>query len=326
MLDEWKEYEQYTADLTAANAPRRMRYDNLTDSFASVPRAMTIVARRVLDGRNTPERIAFARDCLRLWCGHAELGDGEGQIPLAESEADCALQAQLAGWFPRYLALLAADKRSANKEKAAEKLEKKAAQFAVRGTRYDAPELDADRAEKDSDLRAITYESVIADAINAGPLHTRYLVAASGLDEAALFQGVKMKKSDVSSVKLIHAPEWRTQILKLTAMYLLGCCGKARGAVSIKLSDADTYLQTNTAAKEKNEPDLFQRMTLDGEQIFQKETFSNAICRLRVSAKWLDRGGFVLATEDELKNYPGALYYADGDWAEKLLVSGVVEA
>ena len=322
MLDEWKEYEQYTADLTAADVPRRMRYDNLTDSFASVPRAMTIIARRALDGQNTAERVGFARGCLQLWCGHAALDE----IPAAASEEDRALQSRLAGWFPRYLALLAADKRAAGREKAAEKLEKRAAQFAERGKRYDMPELDADRAEKESDLRAICYESVIADAINAGPLRTRYLVVASGLDEAALFQGVKMKASDVSSPKLAHAPKWRTQILKLTAMYLLGCCGKARGAVSFKLSDADTYLQTNTAAKEKNEPDLFQRMKLDGEQIFQKESFSNAICRLRASAACLARGGFVLAAEDELQNYPGALYYADGTWAQKLLVPGTVKA
>ena len=184
---------------------------------------------------------------------------------------------------------------------------------------------DADRVERESDLRAITYESVIADAIDAGPLRKRYLVVTSGLDEQALFQGVTKNDTDASTQKA-RAKTVRTQILKITAIYLLSRRGNARGMVSIKASDADTYLQTSTAAKEKNESDLFSLMKLDGEPIFEKETLSNAISRLCVSEAWMERGGFVLAEEAELKKYPGKLYYDDGDWAEKHLVSGVVKA
>ena len=61
----WKgERVTYTCD-ALDKVPQRLRFDKITDDLSGIRRALTIVARRALQG--DPARLDFARNCLNLW-------------------------------------------------------------------------------------------------------------------------------------------------------------------------------------------------------------------------------------------------------------------
>ena len=388
MLNELAELEQYTAAIpdpdadkadvwagkcstyTAAGldaVPQPLRYDRLADNLSGIRRAMTIVARGVLNG--DPARLDYARDCLRLWCGH---------VSVSELAAPDALQQTLDGWLPKYLRLLRAYKLndvvqllaqleergalspaqcqevrtalqtalfppeeecSEGAEVCKTLLEKTAPQFVKllqsavkpvdrlndmrrrlswRRRDYQRPALQlADESE--SDLYAVTFDAVLADALDQGPLRRRALVSTKHIKSESLYADVWMNSRKMSQ-KFVHFSEWERQLMKLTAMVLLTRLpGAEKGyPVPFSLTDADHYIGTDVKKK-----GICQRFGLGESEktklpIFTLKTLSSGVCMLDMSDEWLQHGGWKIVDETELEQYPGALYYADGDGLQEV--------
>ena len=143
MLDEWKEYEEYTFDLSQKPFACSLRLKNVTlqKGLSGISRAMTVVARhglfeeipeepafpggfqsaRIVSadafGERPEEeqkgRIRYAKDCVRLWCG-----DSLEIVPCS------AEQVKLKDWLPRYLTVLTEKEKNPLSEEDALKLRK----------------------------------------------------------------------------------------------------------------------------------------------------------------------------------------------------------
>lgn len=397
MLNELREFSQYSAAIPNPDAhkdeawagkrntytdeamravPQRLRYDHISDKLSGIRRALTIVARRALQGDSA--RIAFARDCLRLWCGFA----AAEEVPAPQDEADAALLRQLDGWLPRYLRLLRACKldgvcaalaqfeaneflqqgqRLAVREplkplvlpqsgKAAPSVQKICREqldsiledvkehqnravhdpfkkqckelldavgqadrcndalrsLAARRKAYDSPVLQMED-ESESDLYAVSFDAILADALDQGPLQHRVLVAGNCAGREALYADVWMNAKEMKE-KFKHFREWEAQLMKLTAMVLLVRRADVCYPVPFSVTDADNYIQTDV--KDKG---ICSRFSFcGGEQpIFRLETLSSGVCMLHMSDQWLQRGGWKLVERSALSEYPGRLYFSD---------------
>lgn len=384
MLNELAEFEQYTAVIpdpdadkadvwagkcntyTAADldaVPQRLRYDGLSDNLSGIRRALTIIARGALSG--DPARLDYARDCMRLWCGH---------VSVSELSAPDALQQTLDGWLPKYLRLLRAyklndvvqliaqleesealssalcqDVRTAlqtalfppeaecsdgvgvckalleedapasakllqSAVKPVDKLNAMRQRLVWRERDYQRPALQLED-ESESDLYAVTFDAILADALDQGPLRDLALVSNQCTVRETLFADVWMNGKKMSR-KFVHFPEWEQQLMKLTAMVLLSCRANVSYPVPFNLTDADNYIGTDVKKK-----GICQRFGIGEEKsgqgevekrpIFTLETLSSGVCTLNMSAEWMDRGGWKLVERSAIFKYPGKLYFTD---------------
>ena len=72
MLNEIKEFEQYTDSLDTAEI--RLKYRGIRNNLSGVTRAMTIVARKLyFDDQNPEGRISRVKDNLKAWCGDPKI-------------------------------------------------------------------------------------------------------------------------------------------------------------------------------------------------------------------------------------------------------------
>ena len=74
MLNEWKEYRQYADAASQTNPPiRRLKYQQISESFSGLNRAFVTIARRFLFDADTHEVTektkAVTEYALRIWCG-----------------------------------------------------------------------------------------------------------------------------------------------------------------------------------------------------------------------------------------------------------------
>lgn len=91
MLNEIKEYEQYTYPLDVEHPAIRLKHKTLCNELSGTARAMTIVARKSIFDHNDPERIEHAKNDLQVWCG-----DPEGNPDKASEEI-------VFSWLPDYM-------------------------------------------------------------------------------------------------------------------------------------------------------------------------------------------------------------------------------
>jgi hypothetical protein len=87
MLDEFREFQEYSYDLSGPARPQRLKYANLRNGFSGLERAMTILARQYLF--SAPEfsdaTEEGCKDLLRNWCSDTGwLGQYLKQVILAE--------------------------------------------------------------------------------------------------------------------------------------------------------------------------------------------------------------------------------------------------
>ena len=69
MLNEIREYEQYTYPLDDKHQAIRLQNKGLCNQLSGTARAMTIIARKSIFEYNGPEGIIQAKNDLRVWCG-----------------------------------------------------------------------------------------------------------------------------------------------------------------------------------------------------------------------------------------------------------------
>ena len=91
MLNEIKEYEQYTYPLDVKHPAIRLKHKTLCNELSGTARAMTIIARKSIFDYVGPGRIDHAKNELRVWCG-----DPKGKLEKASEGIVFA-------WLPEYM-------------------------------------------------------------------------------------------------------------------------------------------------------------------------------------------------------------------------------
>ena len=106
MLNELLEFEAYTKDPIATDAPKRLKFVNLIQNgFSGLERAMTIVARYCIFNSNNQDKIdksfddTNVREILKSWCGFGSQGE------LYEWKEDGTKEEIVGwkGWLDRYI-------------------------------------------------------------------------------------------------------------------------------------------------------------------------------------------------------------------------------
>ena len=309
MLDEKREYEEYTLP-PAPDSPRRLKHCTLGEGgFSGVRRAMTVTARGALfaGGKRVPDAadVERARRALRRWCGFLP-EEGEG-------------------WLPRYYEQLLLD-AGTEQGKSVRGLEEDRKRLLRRDKAGGFP-LDAewsaswgemlDGSEGGNNRKAVFYDGILADALDAGPLQRRFLVC-SGADpfEEVFAGGARIDRRCGGRYFAGDAD----RILKLAAAFLLGRTNRFQETAQINKRDVTNWTTTNSLAKKTESYALF-RYGAENEPLIEdlrRAVFGNA-CKLRVHPGWLGRYGFAAAGEEELPalrevyraRFGGFAYYAD---------------
>lgn len=103
MLNEYREYAEYTQKPTLESMSFRMKRAHLADGLSGVARAMTIVARYWLfeDGLFEDNNEKWkVKEILKLWCGFSD------ELPETLTKEGEKQAKEIAGWFPKYVLLL----------------------------------------------------------------------------------------------------------------------------------------------------------------------------------------------------------------------------
>ena len=91
MLNEIKEYEQYTYPLDAKHPAKRLKHRALCNELSGTARAMTIIARKSISEYEGPVRVDHAIRVLQVWCG-----DPKGDPETISEKIEYA-------WLPNYM-------------------------------------------------------------------------------------------------------------------------------------------------------------------------------------------------------------------------------
>ncbi len=177
MLNEIREYEEYTnkellidrkLDSEPDSEPSRLRDENLKDSLSGIVRAYEIIARHFFFSEDMPEsleeKVKCTKQALFAWSGYAYCERCKF------SDCKCKIKEEIDSIF----ALLPMRIRLLNNGKADSLLKKL-------DDAYDSfkhPDIyDFDSKIKSEYLNVKTADRAIANAVNAGPLRERMLVA-----------------------------------------------------------------------------------------------------------------------------------------------------
>ena len=158
MLDEKKELAEYICK-TESGMTKRLTYMNLTNKLSGIRRALVIIAGYAFFERKLDKN--SVTDALNAWCGF------ETDTMRASAEKDAEFFGSISGWLPCYINLMGEDEKYRNK------VEETLALLASKrkNWNYD-PFFSEGRV---NDRNAITFTSVLAEAVNKGPLKERVI-------------------------------------------------------------------------------------------------------------------------------------------------------
>lgn len=238
MLDEFIEFQEYTCELKA-DSPYRMHKSNVTEwdatkkkgVFGGVPRALKIISRYAYyecDFKNDcgliedeAEKIEAVKYVLMLWCGFEDDASKYGISEIA------ALK-HIGSWLPSYIKIVLDEDQEKDKDKEKEK-EKDKDKDKASDLIKDLMERCKNNWTRDAfqlsgsanDENSIYFESIIAEAVNEGPLRKAYLVLADnpggdskddiydrGLKLIASIMLNKIPESEYASVDFTSYSNW----------------------------------------------------------------------------------------------------------------------
>ena len=191
--------------------------------------------------------------------------------------------------------------------------------------------------DNDNDVKAITYESVIADALELGRLETYYMVFT---DKGDPFEkGLVKKQSDSNLLPVLSAEaknglkekyqNSRDLILKITAAYLLQKLYTKQEYVYFNQTDTKNWLvlEKPDIGSGKNGLPSF-KYGAENEPLFSLSTISNNISKLKIHPGWIKN--FKLVKADDFTVYThdpdnkGQVYYID-QGSRAYLIKRVIE-
>lgn len=91
MLNELREYEQYTFPVKSGIEEKRLKHKPLCNGLSGITRAMTVIARKCYFSGKCEKNVFLTKNTLRVWCG-----DPKGEQELTEPEISY-------GWLPEYI-------------------------------------------------------------------------------------------------------------------------------------------------------------------------------------------------------------------------------
>ncbi len=352
MLDEVREYGIYTIEppRNLKKEQCRLKFANLIKKdFGGLVRAMTIIARQYIFSEGEEyfdeEKV---RERLSSWCDgwlnqyirhtfltqdldslSSRIKDGTLLDLLHGMEPDCEIEGLMAARDEFLSKATELDKDS--KElfgrvsatiSALKELKGKKTYFAKSlfdvGNTGDRGKQDT--AQKKNDYHKITYDRIIANALELGRLHRYYLVCRS---ESLPFDSIrKFTDKNKSGKKLADTD--KDLLLKMTAAYLLqqiGCSlGEAPEYVVITLTDISNWMI------KKDKPSNFDldkyKFVSTGEALFDKKTISSMgkkdasgkkgnLAKTRIHPEWTKE--FYLVDEGEIDNseHKGRIFFSD---------------
>lgn len=295
MLNEIREYEQYTAPLDTLKEPaaRRLKYLTLIKShLGGLERAMTIIARWfIFKDNDTVENFNEATiiEILKAWCGFQSKND------ISEAE-------HLKDWLPKYIRQVllgeALQKQETNRIKLIntwlEKLNNRNKEF--------SKSMYPDNFKSENSYKAITYERIIANAFLEGKLEMYYLLC-----ETDPLESECIRKNTTTNVKM-KEPDYDL-LLKATAYYLLQKRDNGQEYAFFNQSDFANWLLV------KADPKNFELekylLTATGEPLFSKTTIGHNTTKIKIHPKWMEKFRLVKAADIDNPENRGRIFYSD---------------
>lgn len=351
MLDEYQEYNQYTLpqDCFKEEAFQRLRYYSLIkNDFSGLSRAMTIIARHCIFDELQKFDEDAVRDRLKNWCkGWLEtyirrvlfevnlskiretleenkFGDKEKELSLFLKGLSSDENIEELMDKKEHMIKLAFTLDKKSKEdvskiccliNALKELKGKRTYFA-KGLFGKKMEENKGGAKQKGTHNLITYEHIIANALDQGHLHRYYLACKSDpftsdtvrkFTPAKQVEGKDLRSSSPTSDKDL--------ILKMTSAYLLQRADYSQEYVIISLKDISNWMVRKTKT-ENFELDRY-KMKETGEPLFEKripgradKKNSNTV-KIRIHPDWVKQ--FEIVDENEIDDYvkTGFVYYSD---------------
>lgn len=276
MLNEKQEFLQYTYDIDTVEPgfpAFRLQVGNLKNSGSGIYRALSIVARGFLfddKGDRTAISISDAENIMLAW-----MGEKHGELPKEALGID--------GWYPKYVEKLNEYKKAGD-------------------PKYKP--LSENSIKKG--IGHINPNSVLATALDSGPLRERYLIVEKIADPEELFDGIKAPKNNVSKSA-------RSKALKTLALYLMETENdSSRECALINRTDLSNWV----AAKwENGDIRKFVYISGESEPLFP---VNNRIFKhffIGVNKNWMEKTGCRVVDGEELDRLLAEneklLYYAD---------------
>lgn len=296
MMNEIKEFEEYTCNLKRCENPRLM-FDifKKNNHLMGIARPLIIIARHELQKRHYFDQDEFADDkrkaiieevkkCLKEWIGFEK-----------ETNKITEYDSWLADYYKKLVSAYEKDKKTKEQLLSWEVIKKtKSPQFAKKS-------LKETNTEKNT-LNVTTYESAIAEAVYQGPLKRYYLVLKKDAKEALLKKNQKGKKLEVYN-----------NLLKVIGAYLIKREYTGKKFNVVKMVDLANWLQCksiNSGCKS-----YFKNLQYKEKDILENQTVSNNITKIRINQEFLDDFDFRIVSEEnfseadyDLEKY---VYYSD---------------
>ena len=290
MLNEWIELQQYTFDLSCWDPDEikpRLNYRNICNKLSGMERAMTVVARygyyHAAPSLPTGERLELARELLKSWCGASE------DCPAGFEHLRC--------WLPRYIetVLVAPRQQSgesvARLEAALEDLSRKKTEFSKKLLVSYISDDEASRWV--NDYKKLTYDGLLAAAIEQGPLRNRLLVCKSDLLAPIRKQRGRLLDAD------------KDRILKFLAAFLMGRTNDWQEYAVINKSDIANWCEDDP----KLDKDDYEKYLFGDQPLFSVKQVGSNVVKLAVAKGYLQQCAPALCPEQEIP--AGVLAFAD---------------
>ena len=339
MLDEIREYKEYTWDLDGDKFAERIKYGTLSKGkgFSGLERMLTIIARHFLyeeDDKVEQADIDAAYAAIRSWFSitNKDYKKKLNDERIKEIDAICC-------WAQKYISnvLIEEVKKDKDKKKTLEKKLDwiKSEDFRSRLVKSNF-ENGLPNKRKNSDEKEITIDRVVANAICRKKLRKFYLCC-----EGACFENVKILKDEKVNLGIIDImpvphelnEKQKDTLLRLVAVYLLenfyidGC--EIKETVRLVPFNKMAFSNWYMGAKYFDWTDA--RYVCDEEYLIKrhKRNRSNSGNKIGFNEAWFKKYGWTLidATDGDeeldeyLKGHPNAHFYRD-DGASKALVEG----
>lgn len=290
MLNEIKEYEEYTCDLcsndTVRFVPEIFKWKN---RMSGLGRAMTIIARKELTDRgyfldctdNSKENIRNnVRQVLIEWLGF----DNENEEKTSNYNS----------WLKEYYISNIENSNDDTPIKTWSDFEKKKKQ-------YSQKMFDKKITEQNTML-AITYDKVIADAIFWGSLREYYLVCKVGYEKGLTKNGKIINTTSSVGEKRIES------VLKLISAYLV----KKTYTGNVANLVSKTELAHWTRNKSIFKGGYFKGIRYKGNDLVTNKTIANNSSKIIIFQEYLDDYDFHLVAREEFESVSeGYVFFSD---------------
>lgn len=288
MLNEILEYEEY---ISKDEKVIRLGSRGLNNKLGGYVRALIIIARHFLFGENMENpasNIESTIECLKAWLGfeydEAKLNNS------AKSEIE-----SIKNWFPDCINKISKSSEHENVLLNILETKKATLQFYL----YTNP---SKKTNDKNSAKSVTYESIIADALDQGPLN-KYLLKVKD----AMFEGLT-KESNSNDVDINQTDE--DLIKKLTAYYLISQKEQIARQCWIIINSVN-LMNWSTRNNDLNHNKWLEKFTYNSTALFEKTNIGNNTIKIKINKEWIDDNKIEIVSYGDYNPNDGFTYYED---------------